>query len=70
MVYYAGPCPFIFPGTAGNPGELLKSLKAFTSKGLAKAIEENLQESRKKWMLALMEEQVRRIATSVLAAAQ
>ena len=46
----------IFRAQQANPGELLKSLKVFTSKSLSKTIEENLQESRKEWMITLMEE--------------
>ena len=45
----------IFSAKENNPGEVLKSLKAFTSKELQKLIEENQQESRKEWMLWLME---------------
>lgn len=45
----------IFRAKESNRGELLKSLKVYTSKKLAKAIEKNLQESRKDWMLGLME---------------
>ncbi len=45
----------IFRAKENNPGEVLKSLKTFTSKELQKLIEENQQESRKEWMLWLME---------------
>jgi len=45
----------IFRAKDSNPGEVLKSLKTFTSKELQKLIEENQQESRKEWMLWLME---------------
>ncbi|PTX21550.1 REP element-mobilizing transposase RayT [Pontibacter mucosus] len=38
-----------------NPSELLKELKTYTSKQLQKAIAEHNQESRKEWMLWLME---------------
>ena len=45
----------IFRAKNNNPGELLKSFKTYTSKKLQKAIEENNQESRKKWILWMME---------------
>lgn len=45
----------IFRAKENNPGELLKSFKTFTSKELQKIITENIQESRKDWMLWLME---------------
>lgn len=46
----------IFRAKNGDPGEVLKSFKTFTSKALQKQIEENIQESRKDWMLSLMEQ--------------
>lgn len=45
----------IFRAKENNPGELLKSLKTFTSKQLQLLIEENPQESRKEWLLWMME---------------
>ncbi|WP_162426021.1 REP-associated tyrosine transposase [Pontibacter pudoricolor] len=45
----------IFRAKANNPSVLLKELKTHTSKQLQKAIVEHNQESRKEWMLWLME---------------
>jgi len=45
----------IFRAAGNNPGELIKSLKVFTSKKLQAAITSNLQESRKEWLLWMME---------------
>ncbi len=45
----------IFRAKDNNPEELLKSFKTFTSKALQAEIENNIQESRKEWMLWLME---------------
>jgi putative transposase len=45
----------IFRAKENNPGEVLGQLKTFTSKILQKMIEENVKESRKEWMLWLME---------------
>nr|MBC7613265.1 transposase [Pseudopedobacter sp.] len=45
----------IFKAKDNNPGELLKSFKTFTSKALQQEIENNLQESRKEWLLWMME---------------
>ncbi|RKD12903.1 transposase [Pelobium manganitolerans] len=45
----------IFRAKDNNPGELLKSLKTFTSKALQASIENNMQESRREWMLWLMQ---------------
>lgn len=44
-----------FRAKANNPSALLKDLKTYTSKQLQKAIAEHNQESRKEWMLWLME---------------
>lgn len=44
----------IFSDKAENPSKLLKELKMFTSKELQKSISDNLQESRKEWMLWMM----------------
>jgi len=38
-----------------NPGIVLKEFKTFTSKKIQKAIAENPQESRKEWLLWMME---------------
>jgi putative transposase len=45
----------IFRAKDNNPGELLKSFKTHTSKELQKLIADNIQESRKEWVLWLME---------------
>jgi putative transposase len=45
----------VFRAKENNPGVLLKEFKTFTSKKLQKAIVENCQESRKEWMLWMME---------------
>ncbi len=45
----------IFRARDNNPSTLLKELKTYTSKQLQKAIAEHNQESRKEWMLWLME---------------
>ncbi len=45
----------IFSATKGNHGELLKSFKTFTSKKMQSLIAGNPQESRKEWMLWMME---------------
>ena len=46
---------FVFRAKEKNPGVLLKELKTFTSKKLQKAIVEHPQESRKEWLLWMME---------------
>ena len=45
----------LFRAKENNPTELLRSLKTFTSNRLAKLVEENVQESRKEWMIWMME---------------
>jgi len=45
----------IFKAKENNPGVLLKELKTFTSKKIQLAIEGNPQESRKEWLLWMME---------------
>jgi Transposase and inactivated derivatives len=45
----------IFRAKENNPGILLKELKMFTSKQLQQAIADNVQESRKDWLLWMME---------------
>lgn len=45
----------IFRAKEGNPGELLKEMKTYTSKALQRSIAENPQESRKEWLLWMME---------------
>jgi putative transposase len=48
----------IFRAKDNNPGELLKSFKTHTSKDLQKLLADNIQESRKEWVLWLMERAV------------
>ena len=45
----------IFRAKENNPGVLIKELKTYTSKKLQDAIENHSQESRKEWILWLME---------------
>jgi putative transposase len=45
----------IFRDKNNNPGKLLGQLKAHTSKGIQKSIETNPQESRREWLLWMME---------------
>lgn len=45
----------VFRAKENNPGVLLKELKTFTSKKMQAAIDENIQESRKEWLLWMME---------------
>ena len=45
----------VFRARENNPGILLKEFKTFTSKKLKKTIVENSQESRKEWILWMME---------------
>lgn len=45
----------IFQDTKGNPGKLLGEFKSYTSKAIQKLIEDNPQESRKEWLLWMME---------------
>jgi REP element-mobilizing transposase RayT len=45
----------IFRDKNGNPGKLIKELKTFTSKKLQELINENPQESRKEWLLWMMD---------------
>ena len=45
----------IFRAKNSNPGDLLRDFKTFTSKKIQMLIEENFQESRKEWILWLME---------------
>ncbi|WP_114784220.1 REP-associated tyrosine transposase [Botryobacter ruber] len=45
----------VFRAKENNPSVLLKELKTFTSKAIQKAIAEHPQESRKAWLLWLME---------------
>jgi putative transposase len=45
----------IYSAKENNPGDVLKSFKQFTSNQLQKSIEENAQESRKAWLLWIME---------------
>lgn len=45
----------IFRANQSNPGDLLRDFKTFTSKKLQNQIYENSQESRKEWLLWMME---------------
>lgn len=45
----------IFRSTNGDPSGLLRDFKGFTAKQMIKEIEENPQESRKEWLLWMME---------------
>jgi REP element-mobilizing transposase RayT len=45
----------IFRSANGDPSGLIRDFKGFTSRKMLKAIEENPQESRKKWMLWMFE---------------
>ncbi|MGQ1911048.1 transposase [Marinifilum sp. RC60d5] len=45
----------IFNDGNSDPGKLLKEFKVYYSKKIQKMIEENPQESRKKWMLWMMQ---------------
>ena len=45
----------IFNDANSNPGKLLKEFKVYSSKQIQKMIEENPQESRKEWLLWMME---------------
>lgn len=46
----------IFRARNNNPGQLLGRLKEFTSKAIRKAIQDNPQESRREWILGMMQE--------------
>ena len=46
----------IFHDKNGNPSKLLKEFKTLTSKKLRHAIEQNIQESRREWILKMMKE--------------
>jgi REP element-mobilizing transposase RayT len=46
----------IFKSDNEDPSGLLRDFKGFTARKLIKAVEENPQESRKEWMLQMMEE--------------
>ena len=45
----------IFRSEKGDPSGLMRDFKGFTSRKMLKLIEENLQESRKEWMLWMFE---------------
>ena len=45
----------VFRSKDNIPGGLLRDFKTFTSKNLQKQIEENIEESRREWMLWMME---------------
>lgn len=44
----------VFRAKENNPGDVIRDLKTYTSKKVQKEIEENVQESRKEWMLWMM----------------
>ncbi|MEQ9167596.1 MAG: transposase [Fulvivirga sp.] len=44
----------VFRAKDNNPGDLMRDFKTYTSKKIQKLIAENIQESRKEWMLWLM----------------
>ncbi len=46
----------IFSAEHKNPSDLMRDFKTFTSKQVQSLIEDNPQESRKEWMLAMMEQ--------------
>jgi len=46
---------FVFRSAKEDPSGLLRDFKGFTARKLVKAIEENPQESRKEWLLWMME---------------
>ena len=45
----------IFRAKKDNPGDLIRDLKTFTSKKIQRMIEEDPQESRKEWILWMMQ---------------
>jgi hypothetical protein len=45
----------IFAARNNNPGDILRDFKTFTSKKLQSEIRENIQESRKDWMIWMFE---------------
>ena len=45
----------IFRAKDENPSKLIRDFKGFTARKLIKTIEENPQESRKEWLLWMME---------------
>ena len=45
----------VFSAKNKNPGDLLRDFKTYTSKKIQRQIEENNQESRKEWLLWMME---------------
>jgi len=47
--------PLVFRDKNSNPSKLLKELKTHTSKTIRKAIEDNPTESRKEWLLWMMQ---------------
>ena len=51
-------CPaiyLIFRASLGDPSGLIRDFKGFTSKKVVELIENNPQESRKDWLLAMFE---------------
>ena len=45
----------IFRSAEANPSGLIRDFKGFTSRKMVKIIEENVQESRKEWLLCMFE---------------
>lgn len=45
----------VFKAKENNPSDLIRDFKRHTSKEIQKAITENIQKSRKEWMLWMME---------------
>lgn len=54
-MHYAKPCAFDFQSKREQSFRFAKRLQTFTSKKIRKLIEDNPQESRKKWILRMME---------------
>lgn len=48
----------LFRSGNGDPSGLMRDFKGFTSKKMLKTIEENAQESRREWMLWMIERAV------------
>jgi putative transposase len=51
---------FIFRAKNENPTELLRAFKSYTSKTIVEAISQNVQESRKEWLLWMFKNAARR----------
>jgi hypothetical protein len=55
LVHNAKPYSFRFKAKKNSPSDLIRDFKRHTSKVLQKSIEDNIQESRKEWILWMME---------------